>query len=258
MRPEADVTESAGLVFERGTVHRLRLSVDYFDTRKSGELDYLDAQDVVTYEQWLPGRVTRAAPEPGDPYGAGPVTFVLTGNINSAWRHSRDWSTALDYTWTACAGGTLQVYARWLHFQEWKRELVSNAPVIDELDAPDTSGLDLVPNRINFGASWTKARWGFGWDGRYFSPRVLPAELWADQGSDRIGSYCPIGAYAKGDASRLVPWKAKRFRLTAQLRVDNLFSAGLPRFPDNPNGTGVEPYGDWRGQAYSLSVTASY
>ena len=49
-----------------------------------------------------------------------------------------------------------------------------------------------------------------------------------------------------------------RAELTAQLRINNVFGAKLPKFPDNPSGTGVEAYGDWRGRVYSLSLTLSF
>jgi hypothetical protein len=188
----------------------------------------------------------------------GLVTFIQTGNINLAWRHSQNWTTSLDYAWNHCVGGTLSLYARWAYFQSFRREVVPGAPIVDELNAPDTSGLNLVKNRVNFGADWSNTHYGFGFDGQYFSPRVLPNLLWPDQGSDHIDSYLPYGAYLKGDVLHLFGLKKSRQRLTAQVRVDNLFSASLPKFPDNPSGSGVEPYGDWRGRVYSLSVTAGY
>ena len=256
--PEADVTESAGVLYEHGRVHRFRFSVDFFDTRKSGEVGDFDAQDVLNLEAQLPGRVVRAPVPPGDPFGVGPVTSVLTGAINVASRHSQNWNTSLDYTWSECAGGALHLYTRWAYFERYDRALLSNSPVVNELSRPDTSTLDLLRNRVNFGAGWSNRRLGFGLDGQYFYSRILPTELWADQGSNHIASFLPFGGYVKADLARWLPWTVSRFGLTGQLRVNNLFSANLPKFPDNPTGAGVEPYGDWRGQTYSLTVTATY
>lgn len=258
LRPEADVTESAGLVYQHGDVHRFRLSVDCFLTRKSGELAYLDPQDVITYSGLLPGRITRAPAAPGDPYGAGLITNVLTGNINLAWRHSQNWNTEFDYDWTEAWGGVLQLYARYVYFQRYDREVVPNSPIVDELDHPDTSNLDLVRHRINFGASWSNRNFGFGVDGQYYSSRILPVLLWPDQGSDHIGSYCPFGTFFKTDIGHYFPFFDRKGALTLQLRVNNLFNSALPAFPDNPSGTGVEPYGDWRGRVYSVSLTSRF
>ena len=261
LRPEADVTESAGLIFQRGQVHKFRASVDVYDTRKSGELQYLDADDVLTYASYLPGRVTRAAAAPGDPYGVGPVVSIMTGNINLAWRHSENWNTSVDYEWTDCAGGTLQVYGRWVYFQRYDREVVPGSPTVDEIRHPDTTLLDLVKNRINFGAGWSGRKFGFGLDGQYFSPRILPTPLWIDQGANHIDSFCPLDGYVRSDLTPLAAMARSGSRLasTAQVRVDNLFSENLPKFAQNPTGTGVESYGDWRGQVYSFSLgTATF
>jgi hypothetical protein len=258
LRPEADITQSVGAVFLHGQEHRFRVAVDYFDTNKAGEEDDFGAQDIINVENLLPGRVTRAAPSPGDPFAVGPITSVLTGAIPVAWRHSKNWNTAFDYAWTECAGGALQVYARWAYFQKYARAVLADSIPVDELNNPDTSSLDLLRNRINFGMGWSNHRFGFGLDGQYFSDRVIPTNLQADQGGRHIDAYFPFAAYGKGDITHWLPWAPSRFSLTAQLRVNNIFSAALPAFPDNPSGVGVEPYGDWRGQVYTFSITASY
>ena len=258
LHPEADVTESAGVVFQRGQIHRFRLAVDFFDTRKTGELDDFGAQDIIDVESLLPGRVTRAAPGTSDPFTVGPITSVLTGAIPVAWRHSQNWNTVLDYDWTECAGGTFQLYARWAYFEKYARAVLSTSAPVDELNNPDTSTLDLLRNRVNFGAGWANSRFGFGVDGQYFAPRIIPANLQADQGGRHISAFMPFAAYVRGDLTRWIPWKTSRFGVTGQLRVNNIFSASLPEFPNNPSGAGVEPYADWRGQVYSLSLTVSY
>jgi iron complex outermembrane recepter protein len=88
--------------------------------------------------------------------------------------------------------------------------------------------------------------------------RILPLAQQADQGSDRIDPFWQFDAYLQSDLTRWLPWKNSRFDLRAQLRVDNLFGAAPPSFADDPSGTGVQSYGDWRGRTYSLSVTATF
>lgn len=256
--PEADVTQSAGVVYERGGRQHIRFSADWFETRKSGELDYLGPQDVVDYEAYLPGRVIRAPAAPGDPYGVGPIEYVLTGNINLAWRRSENWNFALDYGVKDVLGGSLDFYARYVYFQRYDVEVVPHAPVVDELRDPDTASLDLVPHRINLGAGWENRRFGFGVEERYFSSRVIPASQQALQGSNHIDAYDPLDAYVKGNLAFWDRTAARTPRLTAELRVNNLLNRPLPKFPTDPSGTGVEAYGDWRGQVYSFSFILSY
>jgi len=254
--PEAAATETAGVVFQRGKVHRFRASVDFVDTTTSGEETYLGSQAVVDLESLLPKRVVRAAPAPGE--SVGPITSVFTGVFNTAWRHSEDWNTSLDYAWTDCAKGTLEAYWRWVYYQSYMLQVLPDSPAVDELSRPDGSTPGLLKQRMNFGAGWSNRRFGFGMDGHYFHSRVLPEAEWASQGSDQVDPYWQFDGYLQGDLGQWLPWKSTHFSVRAQLRVDNLFDAGPPRYADDPSGAGVQSYGDWRGRIYSLSATVTF
>ncbi len=256
--PEAAVTQSVGILFNRGTVHRFRASVDFVDTVTTGEEVYLQAQQVVDLEGIFPQRVIRAPAAPGTPDQAGVITSVLTGNFNLAWRHSYEWNTALDYAWTDCFGGTLEAYCRWIYFQRYDVEgLPSSAPV-DELRHPDGETPGLLRNRTNFGASWSNRNYAFGVDGHYFNSRVLPENEWAAQGSDQVDPYWQFDAYLQSDLGRWLPWKTVHYDVRGQVRVNNVFAESPPKYADDPSGAGVQSYGDWRGRVYSISVTVSF
>jgi outer membrane receptor protein involved in Fe transport len=258
LRPEAAVTRTAGLVFQRGQKHRFRASVDFVDTRKSGELSYLDAQAVVNLEGLLPGRVDRAPRAPGDANAAGLVTAVRTGNFNLAWRHSQNWNTSLDYAWTECLGGQLDLYGRWVYFQRYQVQVLPESPVVDELREPDGAAASLLKHRMNFGAGWSTRNYGFGLDGHYFHSRVLPVFEWPSQGHRQINPSWQFDAYLQSDLARWLPWRSSRFGLRGQLRVNNVFGADFPKYANDPSGAGVQPYGDWRGRTFSLSLTATF
>jgi len=258
VQPEADITRSAGVIYRTGTDHQFSASLDFYDTRKSDELVYFATQDVIALEQYLPGRVIRAPVSPGDPYGVGPIESVLTGNINVAGRSSQDWNLSLDYTWKNFVGGALTLYTRWVYFQRYERQYLPGSPIIDELRDPDVASLELMRNRVNFGGEWTGHRNAFGIDAQYFGQRELPTFQWADQGSDHIDPYCQVDAFAKTDLTRWLPWEQSRYRLSLQLRVNNVLSAGFPKYTDDPSGAGLDAYGDWRGRTYTLSVTATF
>jgi outer membrane receptor protein involved in Fe transport len=260
LRPEAAVTWTTGVLWRRGEVHQFRAAIDFTDTRKSGELHDLGEQEVVDLEALLPGRVTRAAPAPGDPFAVGPITSILTGGFNLAYRHSQNWSTMLDYAWTECAGGRLRLYGQWLYFQRYDVQVLPNTPQVDELQSPDSSAPGLLRHRVNFGAGWSNQDYGFGVDGHYFHSRLLPQRDWAAQGGDRIAPYWQFDAYLQSDLTRWLPGKRKnsRFGLQGQLRIDNLSNAQPPRYASDPLGTGVQSYGEWRGRVYSVSVTATF
>ena len=78
------------------------------------------------------------------------------------------------------------------------------------------------------------------------------------QGDDRVASYLRFDTYVQSDLGRWLPWKESRFGLRGQLRVNNVLGAGFPRYVNGGSGAGVQPYGDWRGRTYSLSLTATF
>jgi len=255
---EGAVTQTAGLIFQRGTVHRFRAALDFADTRKTNEVVVLIPQDVLNLESIFPSRVIRAPLAPGDTSAAGKVTSIFTGAANAASRHSQNWNLSLDYAWTGVAGGTLELYSRWVYFQRYERQILPQSPMVDELGAPDGSIPGLLRYRANFGAGWSNHLYGFGLDGHYFHSRVLPVVEWPSQGTDHIKPYWQFDAFVQSDFGRWLPWKSKHFGLRGQARIDNIFGFDYPKYANDASGAGVQPYGDWRGRTYSLSLTATF
>ncbi len=258
LQPEAAVTQTFGLIYQNGTKHRFRLTVDYEDTVTSGQEVYLDAQQVVDLESLFPQRVVRAPVEPGQAGPVGEITSVFTGNFSLAWRHSENWNASLDYAWTDLLGGTLEAYCRMIYFERYSLEVLPTSPPVDELRAPDGATPGVLRQRVNFGMGWTNHAYGFGVDGRYFHARVLPEDEWAAQGSDQVDAYWQFDAYLQGDIARWLPWKSSHYGLKGQLRLDNIFVSRPPKYADDVSGAGVQEYGDWRGRVYSLSVTLTF
>ncbi|HVU35536.1 MAG TPA: TonB-dependent receptor plug domain-containing protein [Opitutaceae bacterium] len=257
LRPEAAVTQTAGLIFERGREHRFRAAIDFVDTHKVNEIVFLDANRTLALEALWPERVVRAPARPGDPAGAGLVQSITTMRANLASRDSRDWTGSFDYRWSGCRGGTLEAYARVLYFQSYIVQPLPNTPTVDELNAPD--GLvPLLRYRANFGTSWSNRNYAFGVDGHYFHSQILPESEWQTQGHDRIRPYWQFDAFVQTNVGRWLPWKSDRYGLRVQARVNNVLGDPFPKYANDPSGAGVQPYGDWRGRVYSLSLTATF
>ena len=258
LRPESAVTRTLGVAYQHGQVHRFRAAFDLADTRKSGELQFLGENGIIGLESLFPGRVLRAAPAPGDPYRVGRIQSVLTGTFNLAYRQSQNWTTALDYAWTECFGGRLDLYTRWLMFRRYDVQILPGGPVVDELSAPDGAAPGLLRHRVNLGAGWSARHYGFGLDGHYFHNRVLTSGDAAAQGARDLPAQWQFDAYVQSDLARWLPWHSDRFGLRGQLRVNNFLAAKPARYAADSTGTGVQPYGDWRGPVYSLSLTATF
>ena len=255
--PESAVTRTFGAAFERGQTHRVRLAVDFVDTRKVNEQVPLDPQTVINLEQMFPTWVERSPLDSGDAHSAGRISSVTWGAVNLAWRHSQNWTTSLDYAWTQCRGGTLELYGRWIYFQSYDRQVWPNSAVVDELRAPDGTAGALRKLRANFGASWSNRQFGFGMDGHYFHSRMLPLLEQVSLGRSRITPYWQFDSYLQSDLGRWLPWKGERYGLRGQIRVNNVFNSGYPTY-NAPSSPGVQAYGDWRGRTYSVSLTATF
>jgi hypothetical protein len=257
VRAEAAATQTAGLVWQHGKEHRLRVSVDFADTTKTNEFIDLAAQEILNLESSYPDRVLRNTPAPSGPNR---VTTVLVGPANAARRHSQNWSLAGDYSWHGFAGGTLELRSRWVWFQRYDRQLEPGGPMVDELEDPDTTSLDLLRHRVMFAAGWSNPRYGFGLETHYFGSRIVPEVERPVQGSAQIKPYWQMDAYVQSDVTQWLPKKHRsdRLRLSVQLRVNNLTNYEFPKYVNASSGTGRQAYGDWRGRVYSLSLTAGF
>lgn len=258
LHSEAAVTKSLGMVYERGHRHRFRLSVDFTDTIKTGELKYLGAQELVLLEKVLTNRVTRDPLQQGDAHAAGYISSVLTGSFNLAERHSQNWINSIDYQMRSLAGGTLELNARWFYYGRYDLRLLPNSPMVDELRNPDGAAPSILRSRAFLSLGWFNEKLSFGADTHFFDSRQLPLNEQRSQGDDHVASYWQCGAYLQRNLSGLLPAHRKRLSLQLQLRVDNLLEAQPPRYANDSSGAGVQGYGDWRGRTYSLSTTLSF
>ncbi len=252
VRPESAATQTAGIIYTRGRSHRFRASLDFADTTKTNEFIMLEPEGLLNLESAFPDRVLRR------PAGTGRITTLLTGAANAARRHSQNWNLAAEYAVPELAGGVLELRGRWVWFQRYDRQLFPNSPVVDQLGRPDGTAPGLLRHRLTFGAAWSKPAWGFGVDGHYLGARTLPASVHAAQGSDHIRPYWQFDAFTQVDLTRWLPPLSDRFRLHAQVRVNNLSGFDFPKYVNDISGAGVQAYGDWRGRTFSLSVTASF
>lgn len=213
---------------------------------------------VINLDHLFPGRITRAASAPGDPQAVGPITSLVTGLVNSSWRHSQNWTAALDYAWNECRGGTSRgSTATSVYFQRYRRQVLADSAVVDQFAAPNGTAAGLMRWRANFGAAWSNRHWGFGIDGQYYHRRLLPAIEWASQGSRHIAGTTQYDVFVEGDLSRLHPWLGGRGGLRGQVRVNNVLATPFPRYANDASGTACS-LGFGTARAFSVSLSASF
>ncbi len=255
LQPETALTQTAGILFERGRQHRWRAALDYVATHKTNEELFLTPNTITLNEAYWPERLLRQAPAPGETIGR--IRTVFTGRTNLSNRQSQNWTGSFDYRGREVWGGTLEAYARVLYFQKYQVRVLPQQPVIDELDAPE-GVVPLLKYRANLGASWSTKTFSVGADGHYFHSRVLPVRERTLQGRSTIKPYWQADVFVGVDLARWLPWQSRDHGLRAQVRVNNVLGIDFPKYMHDPYDAGVQNYGDWRGRVYSLSLTANF
>lgn len=169
--PETSTTWSAGFIFTPSWLEDLRLSVDYTQIDKEGNIQTLSVAQLLADEASFPGRVTRGANLPGDQAGwAGPITSIDTSHINAARTELAAYDVQLDYTLRTAAHGAFSVFATATWQTKFEFQTNPSAALVDNLGwttiGAQQTPLDL---RGNLGLEWSTRQWTLGWTARYTS-----------------------------------------------------------------------------------------
>lgn len=250
---ESAVTQTFGLVYQYGEQQRFRASLDFFDTRKTNEIQGLGPTELLNLESFFPQLVIREN-TPGE---IGRVTEFRTGAFNLASRHSQNLMLTVDYAQREVLGGTLDLRARAVYYAKFDRQILPGDPTIDELRDPSGAS-GILQYRATFGGSWSIPQFAFGLDGQYFHSRRLPQKEWQGQGARTIDPYWQADLYAQADLGHWILPEDSRLGLKAQIRINNAFKNSYPAYAGEASGAGVQPYGDWRGRTISISIKAEF
>jgi iron complex outermembrane recepter protein len=255
---ENAVTQTMGLIYERGEQNHFRVSLDFFDTRKTNEIFGLGPTELLDLEAFFPELVERGAPDPARPDLPGRVTTLFTTSANLSERHSQNWMGSVDFARREIWGGTIDLRARIMYFQKYEAQVIAAGPTFDEIGDPSGSSANLLEYRATFGGGWSNAHFGIGFDGQYFHSQRLPRTQWAGHGARTIDPFWQADVFVQGDLGHWLFPADSRFGLKGQLRVNNVANNRYPRDGNSADRSGVRPYGDWRGRTYSISLTAEF
>lgn len=253
LRSENAVTQTFGIVYEFGEQQRFRASFDFFDTQKTNEIVGLGPTELLNLESSFPQLIEREN-TPGE---IGRVTEFRSGAFNLARRHSQNLMATFDFAQRDIFGGTLDLRARAVYFNRFDREILPGDPTVDELRDPSGAS-GILQYRATFGGSWSVPHFAFGLDGQYFHSRRLPRLEWPSQGARTIDPFWQADLYAQADLGHWLLPADSRLGLKAQLRLNNAFKNSYPTYANEASNAGVQPYGDWRGRTFSLSLKAEF
>jgi hypothetical protein len=87
--------------------------------------------------------------------------------------------------------------------------------------------------------------------------RDLPRKEWSRQAAIASGVHADSMSFIQGDIGHWLSWLPHGMR--AQVRVNNLFAMPYHALREPfVVGAGIQPYGDWRGRVYSLSLMTTF
>jgi len=267
LKPEQSKSFSVGLVLEPKLLPGFRLSADYVQIRKSGEITQLFSAlggsqsalaNLVQNESLYPGRVIRGTLSPADAalgYTAGPIIGIDAGSINLAKTVVRAIDWKLDYTFTRNSLGTFRLYV--VASQQLRRasSITPDSPLID------TVGFTAGPLkwRGNAGVDWSKNGWRAGWNVQYYDKYKVCAATddsflcdatKLDQGRSIVPSQMYHDLYITREFSGSGSSVLKNVIVT--LGVQNIFNTEPPVIADG--GVAYSTYADPRGRRITLEL----
>jgi outer membrane receptor protein involved in Fe transport len=271
LKPELSTTWSAGLVLT--PLDGLRFSVDWFHLEKRDNIVSPDPAVLLASEARFPGRIVRAAPEPGDPYGVGKITAIDGSDINIAHASTSGFDLAFDYTMPVGRFGTLQWFALGTITQHYRTQTFPDFPVEEHLGLVTSQSLAVtgssypIKRKGNAGAVWNYQQWTAGWSARFFDSYTIDAAqvfgggagIALAQGHDgRVASQTyhdlfvtyriPHSNFAGGLLTN-TEW---------QLGIRNLFNTRPPLDVSNASGGYYSGFGDPRLASYYVSLKKAF
>ncbi len=266
LQPEESTSWSGGLIFTPQSLPGLRLSVDYTRIEKTDEISSLTAQEVVSNEDDLPGRVERLPLTQADinaGFEGGAITRIDQSLVNIARSKLEAYDIQLDYVWDS-AFGAFRAYALATYQPQFERQTLAESP---RRDLVGYNG-GVLEWRGNGGLTLTRGDWTLGWSTQYYHDYLVYRSedqisqitvKVRQQGSPTIDSQIYHDAFFKYRFGA-VAGLAGNFLADSEFTVgiSNVFNSMPPILATTSATGGYSPYADPRLRRYSISWRKSF
>jgi len=251
--PETSRNLNLGLVWSPEAIPGLRLSADWYKIEKRNNITTLGAQQILDEEQLFPGRVTREAPAPGDPYGVGPVALINRSYINLLKMETSGLDLGLRYLWQGGGFGDINASLNATLTNTYRTQTSFTSGIVDRKGVPSAP----IARRINGSLGWNRDAWHIGWASQYHSSyRITPTSLslLRRQGGPTVASQIYHDLFVR----YRVPTRGKRWMegLELTLGVKNVFDKAPPT--DMRLIYSYSPFGDPRMRRIYANVKKTF
>lgn len=264
LKPQDSKNWNFGFILEPTFLPGLRLNVEYYKLTQQNIIFSPTAQLVVDREDEFPGRVTRAAAAPGDPYGVGALTFVDYSLFNANRGKTSGIDLGLGYRWKTSSFGSFDFSLVGTRIRAYQIQTALDGPLTDVVDQVAYNGpLQL---RGNASLSWELNNWNLGWIGTYFGSYaqydVGGSTLYLlSQGSPKIPSqqyHNLFGSYSFPAGPR-GGWAANALAdVTIQAGIRNVFNKVPPFDAYYTTNYFYSPFGDARLRSFYLTLAKKF
>lgn len=261
--PEESESWSIGGILTPRFLPGLRLSVDYTRIEKTDEISGIVLAQILSLEDDLPGRVTRAPLTDADRalgFTGGVITSIDTRAVNIARTRVEAYDFQADYTLRTERLGTFHLYAVATWQPHFQRQTTARSAAVDSVGFSNGQ----LEWRGNAGLNWESGPWTLGWNAQYYgsyrpwaatdAPATINAVV-LNQGSDTIPSqtYHDVFLRYRFGADARFPHVA--FANTEiLLGIQNIFDQSPPILASTGTTGGYSTYGDPRLRRFSISV----
>lgn len=264
IKPEKSKTVSFGLIATPKAIPNLRISVDYTETRKAGEIFRVPNSFILNNEDLYSDRIERASPLSSDPPGwPGPITYLDVTYLNISKTLVRAVDFNVDYRLVTSDSGQWHAYISGTRQIALRRQLQPGAESIDDLGFSNGP----LKWRVNAGLEWSFQNFNVAWNAQYYDEYSICASIDSEstcsraissQGSERIPSqlYNDVSlSYQFGDNKNSLS-----DNLELSLSIQNVFNKTPPSiaYGVSSNFAGYSYYGDPRGRRFTASITKHF
>lgn len=273
LQPVKSESWDAGIVLEPDFMHGFRLAIDWYRLTQRDRVASLSPQQIIDNENEFPGRVTRSAPAPGDPYGVGQITLVNSSLVNLTRAETNGYDITLGYH-AQTHYGVFDLTALATVIDHFRTQNTINAPMLDIVNQVADAGP--LKQRASATLAWRLRGWTASWATSYYGsyPQIAPpytvdTSALLAQGRATIpsqiyhnllvGYSIPTHGSFSGEASEAAsPQTRGAFSgLSILFGIKNVFNSAPP-FDAFFAPYYYSPFGDARLRSYWLSISKDF
>lgn len=166
LQPESAKDLNFGLLFEPAFAPGLRMSLEYFRIKRHDLIFQPDFDHMLANPQSYPGRIVRAAPTAGDPYGVGPVTLLDYSVLNAGEVVTKGFDFGVGYVMPTERYGTFSFDLQGTQIDEFTQQVSLTDPAEDLADKIALGGP--LSFRANASVGWQRGPWSASWTALHY------------------------------------------------------------------------------------------